>query len=70
MQQLGREGQMRDLLAGLPGPLQRPDHPGAVLMVEDADPLLRSAQLMWILPVAGRVVTGFGERAPPARRRG
>jgi hypothetical protein len=52
MQQLGRDGQMRDALAGLPGPLQRPDRPGAVLMVEDIDPLLRtSAQLMWILPV-------------------
>ncbi|GHC84862.1 murein hydrolase activator EnvC family protein [Novosphingobium pokkalii] len=62
MQQLGRDGQMRDALAGLPGPLQRPDRPGAVLMVEDVDPLLRtSAQLMWILPVSGRVVTGFGE---------
>jgi septal ring factor EnvC (AmiA/AmiB activator) len=62
MQRLGRDGQMRDVLSGLPGPLQRPERPGAVLMVEDVDPMLRtSAQLMWIMPVAGRVVTGFGE---------
>lgn len=62
MERLGRDGQMRDLLAALPGPMQRPDRPGAVLMVEDADPLLRTGTpLVWILPVSGRVVTGFAE---------
>jgi septal ring factor EnvC (AmiA/AmiB activator) len=67
MARLGREGQMRDMLSALPGPMQRPDRPGAVLpgavlMVPDADPLLRSGTpLVWILPVSGRVVTGFGE---------
>lgn len=62
MARLGREGQMRDMLSALPGPMQRPDRPGAVLMVADADPLLRSGTpLVWILPVSGRVVTGFGE---------
>lgn len=71
MQQLGREGQMRDLLAALPGPVQRPDHPGAVLMVEDADPLQREAQhLAWILPVAGRVTTGFGEQGATGAAQG
>jgi len=71
MQQLGREGQMRDLLAALPGPVQRPDHPGAVLMVEDADPLQREAQhLAWILPVAGRVTTGFGEQGTTGAAQG
>jgi len=65
MQQLGRDGQMRDMLSALPGPVPRPDRPGAVLMVEAADPVAQAeAALAWILPVSGRVVTGFGEVGP------
>lgn len=71
MAQLGRDGQMRDMLSALPGPVQRPDRPGAVLMVEDAGPVARGeAQLAWILPVSGRVTTGFGEAGPAGPSQG
>jgi septal ring factor EnvC (AmiA/AmiB activator) len=39
----------------------RPARPGDVLIVEDAGPVAASAaSFSWILPISGRVVTGFG----------
>ena len=67
MGQLETDGTMRARLAALPGPVLPPSRPGEVLMVVDsptnatATPPLPG--LAWILPVSGRLVSGFGERA-------
>lgn len=63
MDQLQADGSLRQKLAALPGPVPRPERPGDALMVADAGPTpSASAALAWILPVGGRIVTGFGER--------
>jgi septal ring factor EnvC (AmiA/AmiB activator) len=64
-------------LAALPGPLPRPAdlgtvaaQPGRMLLVEPASaepPLLRFAGM---LPVAGRLLSGFGEAGPTGPQRG
>lgn len=61
---MGRlEGQaaIRARLASLPGPLPRPPIPGQATTPEDAPPARQIGDLAWRLPVAGSVVTGFGE---------
>ncbi len=58
---LREEGNLRARLEALPGPLAKPSRPGAMLALESK--LETSNQLgpfSWILPVSGRVVTGFG----------
>lgn len=62
MGRLAQDGSLRQQLAALPGPIPRPSRPGDVLMIEDAGPVgTAQTRLAWILPVAGRVVAGFGE---------
>lgn len=67
MGQLETDGTVRARLAALPGPILPPSRPGEVLMVVDSPAAATSTAsasgLAWILPVAGRLVTGFGERA-------
>lgn len=74
MAQLESEGALRADLAALPGPVLPPSRPGEVLMVVDsmASPAASAAPsatagaqpaLAWIVPVEGRLVSGFGERA-------
>jgi len=60
---LGRAGELRETLARLPGPVMRPARPEAakVAAAEPPVPDSRSASLSYILPVAGRLVTGFGD---------
>lgn len=62
---------LRDKLANLPGPVIRPDHPGdapAPLPVEaSAVPTTLSG---FMLPVAGRLVTGFGDASHGAPTHG
>ena len=67
---LEADGALRQQLAALPGPVQRPARPGDVLL---ADPVAATpsaeARFSWIAPITGRIVTGFGEvtGAGPAR---
>lgn len=65
MGQLESDGAVRARLAALPGPILPPSRPGDVLMVSDAPIAAGSAApsgIAWIMPVAGRLVSGFGER--------
>ncbi len=68
---VGRQGALRAQLSALPGPVMRPDRPESARVIEasrfDAPP---EGLPSYILPVAGRLVTGFGEVLPgqsPAR---
>lgn len=66
MGQLETDGTIRAQLAALPGPILPPSRPGEVLMVVDSPTTATSATLTglaWIVPVSGRLVSGFGERA-------
>jgi len=62
---------LRDKLADLPGPVIRPDHPGdasASLPVEAS--AVPTALAGFMLPVAGRLVTGFGDASHGAPTHG
>lgn len=65
MGQLETDGTVRARLAALPGPILPLSRPGDVLMVVDSPAATptASAGLAWIVPVSGRLVSGFGERA-------
>ena len=56
-----RAGALRQQLAALPGPVLRPAQPGAAQVREAATPPTRGKTLDYILPVAGTIVSGFGE---------
>ena len=62
---LGAAGTLRRRLAALPGPLLRPPRPGASeVLINGPQPERASAAFApsFQLPVAGRTVTGFGQR--------
>ncbi|MFC0589763.1 murein hydrolase activator EnvC family protein [Novosphingobium aquiterrae] len=64
--ELAKQGAARAELAALPGPVLRPPQP-ANAIVADAPPSAPSAAPAlagYQLPVAGRIVQGFGESAP------
>lgn len=63
---LAKAGDLRDRLAALPGPIMRPPRPEQSLVMSDARPLADSGVSpgRYILPVAGRLVAGFGEGLP------
>lgn len=68
MQRLQADGALRSQLAALPGPVPRPDRPGSMLVVDDHVPVRPAAGgLSWIMPVSGRIVSGFGDTAGGAR---
>ena len=58
---LEQAGALRQRLAALPGPVLRPLQPGAAQVAEVASGASPSAGLDYILPLAGAIVTGFGE---------
>ena len=65
--QLDRAGSLRERLAALPGPIMRPQHPGDALPSAAPEAagvptpaIAAGAPRPYILPVAGRTVTGFG----------
>ncbi len=62
MDRLRADGTLRSQLAALPGPVPRPDRPGSMLVVDEASPgRAPGPGFGWILPVSGRIVTGFGD---------
>ncbi len=64
MERLQADGSLRSQLAALPGPVPRPERPGSMLVVDDAVPTREPGNsLAWIMPVSGRIVTGFGDAA-------
>lgn len=71
--QLDQAGRRREALAALPGPVLRPDRPqaAAVPAASAAPPPPANAPGPYLLPVAGRLVGGFGDSsAGRARSRG
>ncbi|MFN4135887.1 MAG: murein hydrolase activator EnvC family protein [Novosphingobium sp.] len=73
LDQLEEAGTLRRQLAALPGPVLPPSRPGEVLQVIDAPPPLLAIEgprLPWIMPVSGRLVSGFGEQSATGLTRG
>lgn len=67
MGKLAADGALRQQLAALPGPVLPPNRPGEVLKVADAPPPLLAVsapKFAWIMPVSGRLISGFGTKAP------
>ncbi len=71
MERLRADGSLRSRLAALPGPVPRQDRPGSMLVL-DASPPSRKAgnELSWIMPVGGRIVSGFGDATGDGRSLG
>ncbi len=68
MERLQADGTLRNQLAALPGPVPRPDRPGSMLVVDENAPARSEAgSLSWIMPVSGRIVSGFGDTAGATR---
>jgi len=69
--EIGVAGRLREQLARLPGPILRPGRPEASEVIAAAATETASAGMpAFILPVAGRLVSGFGvagDGGPPAR---
>ena len=59
---LAQAGALRDQLAALPGPIMRPAQPQAALAPSDlsASPPATDPPARYLLPVAGRLIRGFG----------
>ena len=69
--ELGRAGELRQALARLPGPVMRPARPAEARVTATELPVPSIAGPKgYVLPVAGRLVSGFGITAPgePATR--
>ena len=71
---LARAGSLRAALAALPGPVMRPPRPDQSQVIDSAAAGLATGSVApaqiagYILPVAGRLVTGFGEGGADAPR--
>ena len=68
--QIEQAGSLRQELAALPGPLLRPENPARVRRTAPPTPQARATAPpdRYLLPVAGKVVRGFGEAAEGAPR--
>jgi len=65
---VGEQGRLREELAALPGPVMRPARPSESRVVGDPESTAMPRGLStYILPVAGRLVTGFGEATGTGR---
>jgi septal ring factor EnvC (AmiA/AmiB activator) len=64
--ELARAGALRADLAALPGPVLRPDQPQAAQVGPAGPAMIPPAQApaRYLLPVAGRLVAGFGAQVP------
>lgn len=72
VQRLSVSDSLAEKLAALPGPIARPDNPGNARLflavpAQSGPPLVRFAG---VLPVTGRLVSGFGEMTPTGPQRG
>lgn len=68
MERLRADGALRSELAALPGPVPRPDRPGSMLVVDERAPVRTAADgFSWIMPVSGRIVSGFGDMTGATR---
>ncbi len=71
VEEMGKQGELRDQLAALPGPIMRPPRPEDAQVVEASQFTPPPEGLpSYMLPVTGRLVTGFGEAAPGQARSG
>lgn len=63
---LAKAGALRDQLAALPGPILRPAQPQSAAAPSgyEGPPAPSNAPSRYLLPVAGRLVAGFGTTAP------
>lgn len=69
--EVGRQGALREQLAALPGPIMRPSRPEDSRVVDASQFVpLPTGLSSYMLPVTGRLVTGFGEDAPGQARSG
>ena len=60
--EIGKEGQLRDALGRLPGPVMRPDRPQDARVADAGHAASPAARMPgWILPLNGQLLTGFGE---------
>lgn len=59
--EFGRQGETREQLAQLPGPLLRPQRPEASEVIEATVAATASEFDRYILPLTGRLVAGFGD---------
>jgi len=67
--EVGRQGELRDQLAQLPGPIMRPPRPEESEVVDASGFTAPPAGLPgYILPLAGRLVAGFGEETQGSTR--
>jgi septal ring factor EnvC (AmiA/AmiB activator) len=68
MERLQADGTLRSQLAALPGPVPRPDRRGSMLVVGERAPARQAGNgLSWIMPVNGRIVSGFGDATGATR---
>jgi septal ring factor EnvC (AmiA/AmiB activator) len=66
---VGQQGALRAQLAALPGPIMRPTRPEDSQVIGAGEFTPPPAGLSsYMLPVTGRLVTGFGEQAPGQAR--
>lgn len=70
--EVGKSGELRTALAALPGPVMRPARPDlAQVVASGPPPAPPTDRIAYILPLTGRLVSGFGEASPGhARSRG
>lgn len=63
---IAQQGELRAVLAALPGPVLRPERPGEaqVTLPVETPSATATGLPAYLLPVSGRLVTGFGEAAP------
>ena len=63
---IARTGELRTALAALPGPVLRPERPeeAQVVLPVETPSVAATGLPAYLLPVSGRLVTGFGEVAP------
>lgn len=67
--EMSRQGELREELASLPGPIMRPPRPEEAQVIASSQFVTPPEGLpTYMLPVTGRVVTGFGEDAPGLNR--
>lgn len=72
VESLGESSKLREALAALPGPVLRPDRPDLAQVAPEIAPSATATALRaYLLPVAGRLIAGFGDAsADGARSRG